>query len=86
MCFWRPFSLRAQLHAFSHIRVDRRVVCFDGGVGVRAVLAVAACHGDSEGVRVLQFHLVLLRHFDEGTPGERMTEASAKPAGREETC
>lgn len=62
------------------------MVCFDGGVGVRAVIAVAACHGDSEGVRVLQLHLVLLRHFDEGTPGERMTETSAKPACRGENC
>lgn len=53
---------------------------------VCAVIAVAACHGDSEGVCVLQFHLVLLRHFDEGTPSKGMTETSTKPAERGENC
>lgn len=62
-------------------RVSLRVVCVTGVVyfGVRALPAVAARHGDPERVRVLQFHLVLLRHFDEGTPCKGVTEACAKP-------
>lgn len=78
-------SLCVQLRADSHAWVEG-VVCFDGGVRVCAVLVVAACHGDSEGVCVLQLHLVLLRHFNEGAPSKRVTEASTKPADREENC
>lgn len=58
MCF-RSVVLRVQIRAYSHVCV-KGAVCFGGGGCVCAVSAVAACHGDSEGVCVLQFHLVLL--------------------------
>lgn len=69
-------------HALSvRFCISLRVVCITGVVyfGVCAFSAVAARHGDPEGVCVLQFHLVLIRHFDEGTPCKGVTETSAKP-------
>lgn len=62
-------------------RLDIAAVCLAAVLSVRTVPTVAARHGDSEGVRVLQFHLVLLRHPDEGAPGEGVAETSAEPAG-----
>lgn len=61
------------------------VLCFDRGVNARGVAAVAACHGDSEGVCVLQFHFVLFWHFDKGTAGESLTETGTKPAKKKGT-
>lgn len=55
VCF-RSIALCVQIRAYSHVCV----VCFGGGGCVSAVSAVAARHGDSEGVCVLQLHLVLL--------------------------
>lgn len=72
-----------------HVRfcVSLRVVCITGVVyfGVRALPAVATRHGDPERVCVLQFHLVLLRHFDEGTPCKGVTEACAKPVKKKKS-
>lgn len=68
-----------QCGADGHLAVA--AVCLAAVLSVRAVPTVAARHGDSEGVRVLQFHLVLLRHPDEGAPGEGVAETSAEPAG-----
>lgn len=62
-------------------RLDIAAVCLAAVLSVRTVPAVAARHGDPEGVRVLQFHLVLLRHPDEGAPGEGVAETGAEPAG-----
>lgn len=56
---FRGIFLRVQIGVYRHVCV-KCVVCFGGGVCQRAVSAVAACHGDSEGVCVLQLHLVLL--------------------------
>ena len=66
---------------FLRFRVSLRVFGVAGVVyfGVCTLSAVAARHGDPEGVRVLQFHLVLIRHFDEGTPCKGVTETCAKP-------
>lgn len=69
-----------------------RSMCFHisvrvgGWVGITGVVyfrlcalsAVAARHGNPEGVCVLQFHLVLIRHFDERTPCECVTETCTK--------
>lgn len=60
-------------------------VCFDGGACVCAVTAMAVSHGNSEGVCVLQFHLVLLRHPDEGTPSKGATKTCAEPAESDRT-
>lgn len=75
------------LHHVRSVRfcVSLRVVCITGVVyfGVCALSAVAARHGDPEGVRVLQLHLVLIRHFDEGTPCKGVTETCTKPKKKE---
>lgn len=75
------------LHRVRSVRfcVSLRVVCITGVVyfGVCALSAVAARHGDPESVRVLQFHLVLIRHFDEGTPCKGVTETCTKPKRKE---
>lgn len=82
-------SSRVSVCAAQSERRERRIIlplhrlCVSLGVvgltgvvyfGVSALSAVAARHGDPEGVRVLQFHLVLVRHFDEGTPCKGVTE------------
>lgn len=92
VCFWQCvfFNLQAgvsfcvRLAGDGQVCVEDVCVWFYGGVCARTVVALAACHGHSEGVRVLQFHLVLLWHFDEGAPSECVTETSTKPTEREE--
>lgn len=93
VCFWRCVFLDLQagvsfcawLTGHSQVCVEDVRVWFDGGACAgTVVVAMTACHGDSEGVRVLQFHLVLLWHFDEGAPSECMAETSAKPTERQE--
>ena len=56
---YASISVSVELSADSHVCIGG-AVGFDGGVCMCAVVAVAACHGDSEGVCMLQFHLVLL--------------------------
>lgn len=61
--------------------LDCGVVIMLGGVvanhiALGVLSAIAACH--PEGLCVLQFHLVLLRHLYEGQPAESMTEPRAE--------
>lgn len=86
----RGCAVRPLCHAGVSLLLQRRADgclcvaarCLAAVVSMSAVPAVTARHGDSEGVRVLQFHLVLLWHRDEGAPGEGVAETGAEPAGR----